>query len=719
MRPRGPVTSMQFLLGDFQVCRQSREFAGRGNRCVVSPKALDVLECLLAAGTQCVGRNEIIQAVWDDNFIVGEHGLRDAIWELRKALGDNPRRPEFIQTLPRRGYRLMVLPRAIPMKSRPQLPQLFRPLALAGILVIAGFAYSQWGSEPPAPGQSWSGLAPVLTSDQTRAAAIQEVRGQPDLFIFDLPKTDFGRGLVETGSEVMASAVQITNSSQREWSPVWSPNNRNLAFMEVDERTGSCLVRVFEGRGKTTSALADDCHVISSPVGVPPAQVAWSADGTRVAYQARLNARDVGIVSVDVAEPEKKVLLSSSRAGVSAFPRWNSRGDLAFLHLTDTMMAKGQIVAKNAAGETIMECPPAPVWDMTWIDARHLAAAAAHGNPFGLWVYDTHTGAFTQGQAWGRHLQPNLVGQTILIDHYQMDSPLQLAHLSDRAPTVNLDLHNTPVAVDYAQQSKLLAVATTGNGRTALAVGPLGKPTRVIHEAREIYRPRFSSTGRQIAFSARNSSGENVRALVADLDTGETRYLSSGNQAVFFSEWGSHDQHFYALVGVPSPLGTGATAIMANLQGELVEVLGEGLGLNIIRDGSGALWWADEKGAIYRRSHKSAAPQVIYRLGSAYESWVATAAGELFFTETSPEGTQIKVLRGTLMDPPTVARIVATALDPIIGLVPGPSQTVLFRRSTMVWRGRQSIPVSALTTHSPARPNSRHCLPRQQLAAFP
>ena len=108
--PDGMHLASDLCLGDFQIRRHSREFIGRGTTAVVSPKALEVLDCLLAAGTQCVSRNEIIQQVWDDNFIVGEHGLRDAIWELRKALGDNPRRPQFIQTLPRRGYRLMQVP---------------------------------------------------------------------------------------------------------------------------------------------------------------------------------------------------------------------------------------------------------------------------------------------------------------------------------------------------------------------------------------------------------------------------------------------------------------------------------------------------------------------------------------------------------------------------------------------------------------------------------
>ena len=200
--------------------------------------------------------------------------------------------------------------------------------------------------------------------------------------------------------------------------------------MDTDD-TDRCRVRVYQEQDQTVVTLAEDCQVITSPVGVAPAQLAWSADGARVAYQRRLDSGSVAIASVEVAAPDHKMRLSAMESGISAFPRWNDSGDLAFLHLDDTMMARGQIMAQAASGEIVMQCPSAPVWDITWINQRYLVAAAAHGNPFGVWVYDTHVGSYAYGKTWGRHLQPNLVGDALLVDHYQMASPLQLnAHAS-------------------------------------------------------------------------------------------------------------------------------------------------------------------------------------------------------------------------------------------------------------------------------------------------
>jgi len=51
-------------------------------------------------------KERIIHAVWPDTFGTDEV-LTNAISELRKAFGDDVKNPRYIQTLPRRGYRLI------------------------------------------------------------------------------------------------------------------------------------------------------------------------------------------------------------------------------------------------------------------------------------------------------------------------------------------------------------------------------------------------------------------------------------------------------------------------------------------------------------------------------------------------------------------------------------------------------------------------------------
>src|SRR6185436_18301215 len=55
---------------------------------------------------QVVSKESLLQTIWGDRFVTDEV-ITTCIFELRKALGDDARNPRFIQTIPKRGYRLI------------------------------------------------------------------------------------------------------------------------------------------------------------------------------------------------------------------------------------------------------------------------------------------------------------------------------------------------------------------------------------------------------------------------------------------------------------------------------------------------------------------------------------------------------------------------------------------------------------------------------------
>jgi TolB-like protein/Tfp pilus assembly protein PilF len=67
---------------------------------------MDVLLCLASHGGAVVSKRRLIDTVWQSNF-VSESVLTRAIGELRSTLGDDARNPRYIQTIPKRGYRLI------------------------------------------------------------------------------------------------------------------------------------------------------------------------------------------------------------------------------------------------------------------------------------------------------------------------------------------------------------------------------------------------------------------------------------------------------------------------------------------------------------------------------------------------------------------------------------------------------------------------------------
>jgi TolB-like protein/DNA-binding winged helix-turn-helix (wHTH) protein/Flp pilus assembly protein TadD len=77
-----------------------------GDRVPLPPKAFDVLAYLVEHAGRVVTQDEILEALWSETYVNPEL-LRKYILEIRKALGDRPDKPEFIETLPKRGYRFV------------------------------------------------------------------------------------------------------------------------------------------------------------------------------------------------------------------------------------------------------------------------------------------------------------------------------------------------------------------------------------------------------------------------------------------------------------------------------------------------------------------------------------------------------------------------------------------------------------------------------------
>jgi len=93
-------------LGEWSV-RQAEGILCSADRSVrLEPRVMDVLACLAGDPGRVVTKEELLAAVWDGAF-VEEGALSQAIHSLRKALGDDARQPRYIQTIPKRGYRLL------------------------------------------------------------------------------------------------------------------------------------------------------------------------------------------------------------------------------------------------------------------------------------------------------------------------------------------------------------------------------------------------------------------------------------------------------------------------------------------------------------------------------------------------------------------------------------------------------------------------------------
>jgi adenylate cyclase len=95
-----------FRVGEWQVEPDLNSISRAGEKRSVEPKLIEVLAYLADNPGMVLTKEQIIRAVWPDTF-VSQDVLRYSISGLRKALGDDAANPRFIQTVSRRGYRLI------------------------------------------------------------------------------------------------------------------------------------------------------------------------------------------------------------------------------------------------------------------------------------------------------------------------------------------------------------------------------------------------------------------------------------------------------------------------------------------------------------------------------------------------------------------------------------------------------------------------------------
>ncbi|MBL8239270.1 MAG: alpha/beta fold hydrolase [Bryobacterales bacterium] len=94
---------MSLYFGEFRLLVADRRLWNGANEVMLAPKAFDLLVYLAQHPGQVCSRDELFAALWPNTF-VDDHALSVQIADIRRALGDSPKNPQYIETRSRRGY---------------------------------------------------------------------------------------------------------------------------------------------------------------------------------------------------------------------------------------------------------------------------------------------------------------------------------------------------------------------------------------------------------------------------------------------------------------------------------------------------------------------------------------------------------------------------------------------------------------------------------------
>ena len=96
----------QYVFGAYRLDEQGPMLFRDGEHVALPPKAVELLVALVQAAGRVLTRQQLLQQLWPD-AVVEEGTLTSHISLLRKALAADGSGAEFIETLPKRGYRFV------------------------------------------------------------------------------------------------------------------------------------------------------------------------------------------------------------------------------------------------------------------------------------------------------------------------------------------------------------------------------------------------------------------------------------------------------------------------------------------------------------------------------------------------------------------------------------------------------------------------------------
>jgi len=146
-------TARYVRFGPFCIDQQRQQVSRHGTRLRLQGKVFQVLMVLVHKQGEVVSREELKQALWPaDTHVNYDANVNTTVNKLRQALGDSSEKPLFIETVPRKGYCLIV---------QPEFADAPLPTARAPISGLSGQAHGATREPPSARSDLWITLGVI------------------------------------------------------------------------------------------------------------------------------------------------------------------------------------------------------------------------------------------------------------------------------------------------------------------------------------------------------------------------------------------------------------------------------------------------------------------------------------------------------------------------------------------------------------------------------
>jgi len=279
-----------FEFADFRLYPNERLLTKNNVRVALTPRILDVLIVLVEHDGELVGKETLLSAVWADSF-VEEGNLSRAISTLRKNLGAQSNGSNFIETVPKLGYRFIApVHRTFRVHPKPALVRKFKPGRRA-FLLVAAFVFLAVGGSYLGYFSSRKEIIGGLTNLTNNLAEDNLPAWSPDGAKITFTSNRDGPGDIYLMNSDGSGVSRLTSTPAAESSSTWSPDGKQIVF--DSERDGNREIYIMNSDGSNQTRLTFNPTADSGPVSFSP-------DGKRFAFSRNASSDGGGIYNYDI-----------------------------------------------------------------------------------------------------------------------------------------------------------------------------------------------------------------------------------------------------------------------------------------------------------------------------------------------------------------------------------------------------------------------------------